>query len=275
MRNEENLHSSMYSTGEVPAVLPGCVPPEAHENLPGYILRISEFNGYHQPSIVMRIAGYRGYIGSFFSKNLNNLSRTTGQHVSALEKLVYKKPNILKTAYTTRVKGHDFPRFLIDSNNPKICPNCIIEKGSIPWWWDLVPIVACPEHGNYFIQRCPSCGDKLRWQRQGLLRCHCGHDLSRLKTNEASSSAKQISSAIHVSLFGSTKSTDEIYPKLLNMPPGELGWFIALIGQWCLGKHGMSLQQIQTENNGDHVSLVEASYEVLSEWPHAFHAVSG
>lgn len=42
------------------------------------------------------------------------------------------------------------------------------------WWYDLLLIDRCPDHGHTLVDRCPSCGDRVA---TGPRCCYCGLDL--------------------------------------------------------------------------------------------------
>ncbi|MEW8525246.1 MAG: hypothetical protein AB2552_19555 [Candidatus Thiodiazotropha endolucinida] len=121
------------------------------------------------------------------------------------------------------------------------------------------------------MQHCPACGDQLRWQRQGLNRCHCGHNWLGTETQQASPAARHISSVAHATLSGNGCESGGIDASFWRMTPGEFGWFVALVGQWRLGNHESALTHIRKLKQEVHVSMAEAAYQVMVDWPNAFH----
>ncbi|MGO9515716.1 MAG: hypothetical protein ACLPND_01595 [Candidatus Korobacteraceae bacterium] len=57
---------------------------------------------------------------------------------------------------------------------PKLCPECVAEKGFIEAHFDLALMTGCPVHSWSLLSRCPGCMEPLRWFRPGLLECDCG-----------------------------------------------------------------------------------------------------
>lgn len=61
---------------------------------------------------------------------------------------------------------------------PQVCTACLHERGWCHWSWDFSLIPVCPFHGIGLVDRCPRCGQRLRWDRPAVDVCNCGWALS-------------------------------------------------------------------------------------------------
>ncbi|MET0103251.1 MAG: TniQ family protein [Sedimenticola sp.] len=258
--------------------LVGFLQPSKNESFQGYLLRVSELNGYYKPAIIMNTAGYKGAYTAYFDKDLRNLSHITGQAENVLRQLVYVRGNSMKWQDKDKVTvchGVSLHPFLIDVRKPKICPTCLAEHGVIRWWWDVVPFVACPDHGTYLINFCPECGRKLNWQRPGILKCQCGFDLSGSQLEKAPDETLALSSLIQ-SIFAGVDAKGKVgslvHKDFIGMSPSELGWFICLVGSWGIGRQEDSIARIRNWPLSDHRELVKRASATLLNWPSSFHS---
>ena len=148
------------------------------ESLKGFILRTSELNGYHTPSIMLSTAGMTSGEMNMNVPPLEKLIPLYGRPAQEFKSLGYDQPWPIQNIYKNPILHHQVPSLYISGKQPKICPECILEKGYIEAFWDLKYAVACPIHSKAPIQECPECKDSLHWFRPGQLKCRCGCDLS-------------------------------------------------------------------------------------------------
>jgi hypothetical protein len=149
--------------------------PYPTESLIGYVLRLSEKNGYASPWSLYRLAGMR-----------QNEMRTTGIKVQKLATIarcrIHQLVDIAFEPPTShprlaRLLGHTLVPTDLNITKPKLCPQCIAEKGFIEAHWHLELMSACPIHRCVALSSCPKCGNRLSWFRPGLLECKCGGKL--------------------------------------------------------------------------------------------------
>lgn len=165
------------------------------ESILGYLLRVSEENGYESPQQVLRVAGIArgGSIGK--SENLVKLARALNQSGA--------DPSTILAAPLDRewLPGRE-------STAPaKCCPRCIADTGFIEAHWVLPLMIACSVHNTAAVTACPSCRRPLRWYRPGLLECGCGHRI-------ASATPAPLSSCEWTLL-------DVLRNRMLNLPQGD------------------------------------------------------
>lgn len=158
-------------------------PAKAREGLLGYVLRVSEDNGYDSPWHIFALAGMSQSEMTIATLPIDKLSKVIGRSVQELARLPWQcypngDPLPPMSEGRPQVLGH------LLLKHPKICPHCIAESGVVDAAWDLRIMLACPKHGAALVDRCPACQRKLTWFRRGLDRCRCGH---RLTADEQSS----------------------------------------------------------------------------------------
>jgi hypothetical protein len=150
--------------------------PNATESLLGYVLRVSEGNGYSSPWSIYCLAGMKSNETRASGVNLEKLARITNWPQGKLDAIAYSAPH--GQPRWARLLGHPVLPQDLSLTRPRFCPRCVREKGFLEAHWDLALMVACPVHQCLLAASCPQCGHHLRWFRHGLLECECGGDLS-------------------------------------------------------------------------------------------------
>lgn len=148
-----------------PAPFPG-------ESLLGYMLRLSEANGYPSPEWIMARIGLS--IRELTSGRVtpDDLSLACGRAPADLESLMYWNPQ-----GDPILLGKPLRALNLRLRSPRMCPDCVVETGMLGAQWDCALLVACPVHRAPLLQNCPGCGTRISWQRRGVLQCRSGCDL--------------------------------------------------------------------------------------------------
>ncbi len=243
--------------------------PRPTESLLGYVLRLSEENGYDTPWHILVQAGI--HQGEMASPGFPHpkLASLTGQSPTAYESMAYRDSG--KTI-GYQLLGHP----LGDSSvcrplrlrHPAFCPCCAEELGFIDAFWDLEIAIACSRHRTGLTKACPACGLGLSWFRPGILQCKCGADLREAVRPDASDAVVALMEVLRAKLHGE--------PPLLSAPGSppsaalamlSLKELIALVRQ--LGS--FALLAASGSSEGSDEAIVEAAAESLAEWPKRFH----
>ncbi len=154
--------------------------PYPTESLMGYVLRLTEINGYPSISYVLSGLGHTWYqttVGRLDAKGLVSL---TGIGKADIERLTHM-PADQPRAYI-RVFGIDLPNYEVTLTRPKVCPFCLAEGRPCEAFWDLAQSAVCPVHCVALVTHCSSCGKKLTWSRTKIRQCKCGAKLSEAST---------------------------------------------------------------------------------------------
>jgi hypothetical protein len=76
---------------------------------------------------------------------------------------------------TYGLMGHRFGTGMADYlHSAKLCPLCVKRKKYHRVTWQLRCICCCIEHAALLSERCPHCGNLIRWNRPAVDICSCG-----------------------------------------------------------------------------------------------------
>lgn len=142
--------------------------PYPTESLAGYVLRLSEINGYTTPLSLYRLAGMEAKERSWTNFAYAKFAAIANLPVSELMRIGYEYPE------------SDHPMAMASDKlmtASKVCPACVADKGFIEVHWHLHLMAACPIHRQAAVWRCGNCKKKIPWLRRGLLTCKCGDTL--------------------------------------------------------------------------------------------------
>ena len=128
--------------------------PFPTESLSGYVLRLSELNGYVSPWSVLKLAEFQQSEMLRSNFDFERLSRI-----------------INWSAWNAGPLRDQFLVPELHAKEAKFCQDCVVEKGFIEAHWSLPLMVACPEHRSEALSYCPNCAKPIRWYRRGLLEC--------------------------------------------------------------------------------------------------------
>ena len=248
--------------------------PMPNESLFGYVLRVSETNGYDTPIHVLNYAGYQSGCMRSAKFFVDKLAEILGRNVSELESISYSiiDENRKRTfKILSHNLGTSLPKEFLRLTKPSLCPKCVQENKIIDKFWDLYFAVACPRHGCKLLSTCPTCKKNLRWFRRGLLTCSCGANLSNTTLKPSSTGVIELMTIIKAKLYSKSILT---LPNISYFPMQELEnqslrsfiWLIARLGNYSL----LPLSEDINENK-DPYSTMKAAAEVLCDWPSGYH----
>jgi len=239
--------------------------PYGTESLTGYVLRLSEKNGYASPWNVYRLAGMRQNEMRTTGIKVDKLAAIARLSTSQLSDIAFaRSPNHQRGC---RLLGHALVPTDLNMANPKICPQCVAEKGFIEAHWHLDLMSACPIHQRVALSTCPKCDNRLSWFRSGLLECKCGANLLEGEPHSISQAEASL--------------LDVIRRRVLALPPSEenpvalpqdqlsamnLRSLLAVVR--TLGRHRMIANGNPAVTNKERIAS-EAS-RVLRNWPKNF-----
>lgn len=240
--------------------------PNPTESLLGYVLRVSEKNGYETPTHILDYAGItrREALSPFFP--IERFSAVLGKEPGHLLSIAYSAKRTAGNLQF-RLLGHDLGQSTrartYRLTKPAFCPRCVAEKGYLEAHWDIELVTACPRHACKLLAACPACGKKVRWHRKGLLRCECGHDWSNTKTSPADPAAVELQ-AILVSKI-QERPIEE--PLSAGMPIEHLQGLPlpALLG--AVEIVGRAAAKCEKLDDTDRYELVVKAAAVFANWP--------
>ena len=138
-----------------------------------YVLRLTEANGYSDPSAVRRVAGLPATYAAQ-PCDLSGLVAAVGglTDLGTLERAAsWQDADGLVRLGATRLAPA-----LVAFSRPRVCVRCLDEGRATEAGWDVTGCGACPRHGTVLTDAC-TCGRPLGWSRPALARCRCGRRL--------------------------------------------------------------------------------------------------
>ena len=247
-----------------PALMP-------NESLFGYVLRVTETNGYDTPLHVLYHAGYEPGSMRCAKFLVDKLAEILGRNASELETIAYSiidENGKRSFKILNHYLGTSLPDNFLRLINPSFCPLCVQKQKVIDTFWDLYFAVACPEHRCQLLSTCPTCKRDLRWFRPGLLTCSCGSNLIT-SLESASTDVMELMAIMKAKLH--TES-------ILNLPNNSLFPIQELDNQslrsfiWLTERLGSySLFSGDVNEIKDPYSIMKAAAEVLCDWPLGYH----
>jgi hypothetical protein len=240
--------------------------PYPTESVFGYVLRLSEENGYKSPWGLFHLAKMTQSESSKHGFTFEKLAVIANCTTSKLDNILYAASGELG-----RSRNLD-KAFLLPgagAAHRHFCPQCVVEKGFIEAHWSLPLMVGCPVHQCLAVSSCPKCGEPLSWYRQGLLTCKfkCDKDLRDCDQPPITESEANLLDVIRRKVLGYAASEENP----LNFPLNDL---MAMDLQTLLraiktiAKHRMVTDKCQP--TGDQRRIIDDAASVLGDWPRNF-----
>lgn len=158
--------------------------PEPTESLMGFILRLTELNGYPSTSYLLATMGKHAYQSTVGRLDAEGLAGMVGLDQGDIDRLTHR-PTERPRAFV-RLYGQDLPCYEVNLRLQKVCALCLLEGRPCEAFWDLAQASVCPIHRVALITHCPGCSKALIWARTSVRRCRCGTDLTKANVSAAS-----------------------------------------------------------------------------------------
>lgn len=247
-------------------------PPQTGESLRGWLLRLTEANGYPRPSWILSATGLSG-VGVSRRALVECLSWLAQCAPSSISPL-------LNTNYVTVKKREVFgmrpaipdcalPRYMFHLA-PSVCPLCLQERQILLGHWDLKYWRVCPKHGCWMVSSCPSCGEPLSWTRSHIDRCtrapQCTGHLSEAATTTAPEAARQLA------LFIGTSAGFRDLPERPHLEKifGQMSLLECLQLILSVNERPSAVRQREWRCTLDAGSAFETAAQNLHHWPKGF-----
>lgn len=246
--------------------------PYPTESLLGYVLRISECNGYDTPWHILRLAGItQGYMQSP-GLPVEKLALILGQAPSNLAKLAYQSAQAGKLDF--QILQHSLGKSSKEAHlrlrNPEFCPRCVEETGHIDAFWDLTVAIACPKHHCLPVRCCPTCARPLSWFRPGLLTCRCGASLIG-DPSTVITADRRVAEMMGILIAKLHEAPFDDLPNSTEFPIAHLAPLPLLFLVQIIEKLGSYHLQNPSAKPADTATTVSAAVEPLQNWPNGYH----
>ena len=169
--------------------------PFEDESLMGYVLRLTDENGYDTTSWIFNLAGLNITADSWSVLYRPAFDPTALRRVLGLTRAEYSALGYRNVTtgqsmpFSDRYLSAEFIRF----SAPKVCPECLRERNYYRHFWDLLPLTSCPTHGLVLIDSCPGCSRHLSWRRKKVSICRCGYDWRTSRSVAADGAGLEVS----------------------------------------------------------------------------------
>lgn len=242
--------------------------PRITESLVSYYLRLSEANGFDSPwQLLKRASMQQTKLGSrgAGSQNIAEIARFPEKY---LDQISYCAKDDRRAFY---LLGHRVISTDIEPRRPKICLECVTEKGFVEAQWDLAYMVGCPVHDRWATTSCSKCGSRLSVFRRGLLKCHCGSSLLRDDDSQMPSAVRSILGIVRARVLNLLPFAEfDAGIPVQDLHQLELRTLLRVIAIF-----GGCQMLVLGPRIGHAVArlIVSSAAEVLSEWPLNFHSM--
>jgi hypothetical protein len=231
----------------------------------GYVLRLSEVNGYITPWSICQLARMKQRDARSAGMRVSNLAVITQGQESDLHQIAFAPAK--GRPRWCRLLGHDLVPTDLNITGARFCPSCAIEKGFIEAHWHLTLMVGCPIHGSLLTSKCPKCRQNIRWFRPGLLECSCGKDLRDDSAPMITPTDACLLDVVRRKVIRQPATTENRFSlpqaELLSMDLRSMQVVIRVLGRYQLLTNGFV-------GRPDELQIVSSASRVLSDWPNNF-----
>lgn len=244
--------------------------PHATESLLGFVLRVSECNGYESPVYVFQLAQIPRCMERAPGFPVERLAKILGQDPPDLRRIAYRAEETSGRPFKIldHFLGETLRSVPLRLRRPAFCPQCVADEGYIDAFWDLTVAVACPTHRCEVMRSCAACGQPLTWRRPALLTCSCGASLCGAPPRPADRATSELMEIIKEKLHGrsakSIPNTSRFPIEFLTDVPLES--LLAVVQ--TLGAQALKARGVSPDAEG---SAVVNAAETLAEWPSGYH----
>lgn len=239
--------------------------PYPTESLLGYVLRVSQANGYDSPWYVFQLAGIQPDAMLSPQLPVEKLEVVLGMQPHSLSRYAYQTADEAKSYKLLGTNlGRSPKEHCLGLRSAAFCPLCVQEKGFVDAFCNLSVASVCPDHCCKLVDTCPSCSTSVSWFRPGLLTCRCGASLADLIPTPAAIEEIELQGALRAALHGVPPSG---WANTCNFPFEHFG----AIPLQPLMQLLLTLGQRQLTNRGvegaSSIDAMAAASQVLRNWP--------
>lgn len=241
--------------------------PKRGESLVGYLLRVTEANGYDSPATVLAAAELSPRWKGRQKIDLAKLESVLNLQAGRLQSIGCT-PQEATPATHGHLLGHRVSRAVLTGAGTRICPLCVKGRGFIEAMWDMNLMTACPRHRCKTTTACSECNSPLSMMRPGPLTCQCGADLGQQPSPPAPDEICALTAVLSGIVLGNGKN---LHPTN-GMPLSDLSAMslrtittaIATLGAFSLGR--------AAKGSAPELLMMHAA-AALTDWPNGFHAL--
>ncbi len=247
--------------------------PIGGESVLGYILRLTEQNGYQSPLKLLRYAGMDDNEARSVRPPLSKLASVLRAPQSELKAIGIDDAQDDYSGRQIHLQGHTVSSMHMACKRTGICLDCVKSHGYIHAFNEIKYAHVCPVHRKKMLFQCPACQKPLVWHRSGLTQCRCGVDFSYAEP-ECCENTTVIALMREIYLKLSVPNIDELHAA----ESGNVGFPTGAMRKLSLNTLLSVIHRfgLFNESSGDALQdewkAIETAAEAFSNWPHQFHA---
>lgn len=238
----------------------------------GYVLRLTEANGYPSTSYVIHAMTDKWYASCRGRLDAVPLIELAGLSEAEADRLSLKSRTESRSIFN--VAGCELMSNDFSIGRPRVCPKCLEQNGFCDAFWDISYAQVCPIHGTWMVDVCPKCQKSLSWSRAKVAECRCGHPLAGIRTGQAPKPVVDLMRVLRAATF-----RDEViatFPEGIDHLRGldmrqlcKLIWVMSDILH--MKEHGGRSARM-TRSRGKLAGYLSVVAEALSDWPRGFQS---
>ena len=252
--------------------------PFNYESLRGFLLRVSEENGYTSPSSIAKLMGIKESVLRSRKLPTDHLAKLLGEISNKLDRYSYITKD-QKSTSSLKILEH-----VLESNyahlqlrsGAQFCPICAKEDGHIDAFWDLGIALACPTHNVKPLSRCAKCCRTISWFRPGLNSCDCGADYSKAPLEKSEPMHTELLKIIHTKLHN--KSILDLPNKyqfpLVHFEKLSLGQLLSILykfgGMSKFYDFGADFESYDGDTSPYAAKALKVGAIIFSAWPNGY-----
>jgi TniQ protein len=257
----------------VPSTLVLRARPKDDESYLGFLLRLTDINGYPAISWILKVAKIPSNLrlGAYIARaevDFPRVAKLNDSDVSDLGELAYL-PVTYK--YDGPVLGSSSPPHVLRLRRPKVCPQCLRDSNYLRKQWDYSAVTSCPTHRTLLLEECPACSKRINWFRKKVSHCRCGADWREAQTQQLDAQEIVVSRLIYrtLGLIPQTKRESTRSNPLYGLELSSLLGVLFFVCTQQREKSRATLSFPQMNIPEIHSVLLKA-FSVFERWPANF-----
>ena len=251
--------------------------PKSDESLFGFLVRLTEINGYEHPIWILKKAHlntdlFKHNHGLDHRKlNLQRFFELTGLSSDDLGELVYGRAI---HPFDITILGQSVPEYLLTSYRPRLCPKCLNQSPYCRKQWELKPVTSCPIHNLMLLEECPACHKPISWYRNRICLCRCGTDWRQADAPILSEKEVVVSRLIYEAC-GLIPRTVHITNPLYGLDLSPLVSALLLVASHEGSARPIPRNVFARQASRELHNKLLSAFSVFEGWPNGFHNFLG
>lgn len=244
------------------------------ESFEGYLLRVTEANGYASGRWVTDLAGIESRV-SCVAGDVTGLAKLLGHDAAILDAMRYLPSPWAGKRRVNLFNGQPINRMAINLDRPRVCPACLKDSAHLRMAWELAPAAVCADHGAILLDACPSCGKPISWNRGHVCLCHhCGKDFRDAEALLAPANPVRLTRLLLTKAGLAEDGGDGFPSDVRSLPLADLIQLTLLLGSAGVGlPSGAGHWPCARLTAAEMAGLVDAAATALADWPGGFHTL--